>query len=599
MEKSKVFFLLSCLTTSLFWPRTVFSQTPTPFSGIGQCWWVTNSSVYRNTSAISWGYSSSQVFNFSAGGGDSWAAVEMNKGVYNFAQMRDMVNFAKASGTSGKKVWLQLQVAANLNKEQNIPRWAVDGQNNDDVEAITRVCGDTTNGLYWKSYNSSSRPTYAEIKPYVNNSLYSDLSEAVTDNTTYIKYPRKQAAIWDFKFREYYFNALRAMKKEFQEDIDSGTVAGFVLFSGGESGEGLIAPKCPYYDQATCTPDVVNPSCPVVQSMARMQLKEGGNPYPSDSQVLNRATEIAKRSTCDLQNTVPGNTVEVCTESDQNKCPVDSYGRPCYVFDDYWIQSVKQLVEGAVEIFAPLPVVWQAGSGLSWNYSMETILKTWFNEKYGNFVWLKWNGWSPLNYKQTYSRYFGGYTNTMHGYETRSAYDFSKSYARSLCEADLSCKFPDSGGLCGTSVCCTTEQINTCYENWKSSIREMVYAGITYDKSSFMCMADSFFSNPSEYFFGASDYTTNCANSEIKAISTTGSGVVGWCPGYLLSELKKNAFPYNCSPVGDLNCNKKVDLVDIQAILRNYLTGDMRADLDGSKEVNAIDASLLLKNYGK
>lgn len=622
-------FFVFLLLELVFFPTAVYGAVS--FSGLGQCHWV--GGPYGTVDGIKWGYSSSTPFDFyddSDSGnivsvGDSWAAVEPNKGEYHFEQMRLMVDYARGKN---KKVWLQIQVADAANKEHNVPKWALD----EGVETVPRVCGNKNDSRYWKVYDENDG--YLEkIKPYLNNPRYADTNEAELYNTqnkwmpydgitvqtaTKIRFPKKIAAIWDLKFRSYYLKAHQAMKDFFQKDIDDGVVAGINFHSGGEFGESFSVSSCFAYSIAnyvngslqgkdasgnSCSPpDILNPNCPAVISLAKS--------------VGRTAQEIAQRSNCAAQNTVPGNFVQLCDLSvlpnqNPNYCPVEKYSQydsrsyACYAFDDYWMQSIKLLADEMVKIWAPLPLVWQRGSGLSSSYRNIYILQDYLNSQYANFFWFKFNGWGPRRKIADY--FFKAYPSTMHGYEPDVPSFFGKSAAREECRTKYGCELgtPDANSLCSGKPCC---DLTVCYEDKKRKIREAIYYGIVKDKSSFLCLQSDFYISPveavskgNEYFFNPNDNTPNCDGSEIKAFPADSDPVnrVGWCPGFLNTEMSTAGLPLQCFPRGDINCSTKVSLVDFQALLRNYGTKDKRADLDNSQKVDMADAALLLKNFGK
>lgn len=51
------------------------------------------------------------------------------------------------------------------------------------------------------------------------------------------------------------------------------------------------------------------------------------------------------------------------------------------------------------------------------------------------------------------------------------------------------------------------------------------------------------------------------------------------------------------SCVGDLDGNRKIDLIDLATLLSSYGV-DNRGDLDGNCVTDLLDLSLLLANYG-
>ncbi len=513
--------------------------------GLGQCHGTYGS--FNTNSGIRWGYSSSTYFDFSNGAGDSWAAIEPQEGTYNFSQKRSEVDKARSLG---KKVMLQIQVGDKSNKEHNVPKWAI----NKGIETyISAGCGDLN------VYRNKSRYVWYDpnnlknsVKPVWPNSQFVDVSEAKylketspgsnsfteltlpasgsttpPEGTTHIQFPTKIAAVWDPLFQDYYANALRAMKQEFQQDIDDGVVEAIQMMSGGESGECVLSSKCPAYcdpsrknPSCSCLPDVLNPDCPAVLSLAKYVQKQH---YPTLSVQQVASDIVAKRSTCNPSNLVPGNKVEVCTESDQLKCPLDSVNNSeCFVFDDYFIQAMKQIITSYVEIFAPTPVVWQRGNGLSATGRVGKILEIWMDSTYQSNIWLKFNGWGPRDSKMQNGN-FSRYQNVgAHGYEPDHPNNFSKLIYWKGKE-----------------------------EDGKQAIINAIKGGIVSDKSSYLCLQSSFFTDPpvsvgnglssNQYYFNPTDQDPNCSSSEIN-VAQYG---VGFCPGFLNKAMLTNVPIYS------------------------------------------------------
>jgi hypothetical protein len=482
----------------LFTSTNAFSVSS---NGLGQCHWL--GPPFNSNQGVGWGYSGSIEFDLVKG--DGWAAVEKSQGVYTFTQQREEVDLAKSRN---KKMWLDFQVASVNNKEHNVPKWALDAG----VEAGSYSnCGDFTVTYDW-----------SKVAPFWNDPNIIDQSEAVKSaDGKLVTFPRSIAAVWDPKFRLYYLQAVKALRDEFKADIQKGTIEAFNLHSGGNFGEHYLSAKCEIWSTG-CVPDIINPSCPVIQSMAKIK-----NKTPQ---------YIASRSNCDPQNTIPGNDPIVCTG---NNCPVDSENKSgaCYVFDDYFIQAMKELIRGEVEIFnsggVTLPIVWQDGSGLSHSGRTGEYLKKWINSTYGSRVWIKWNGWGPKDPKNN-SYGFNNFGNsTKHGYEPEDPANFSRTkfkggQAQTWCAAMKTNKPPecDESPLDGEKI-------------GKIALAQAIKRGMVDDKSSYLCLQGTFFEPTpmdrgggkmgNEYFFNPNDNTQNCNASEIN-VATYG---VGFCPGYL------------------------------------------------------------------
>ncbi len=499
--------------TGLINPNRIYAAEAQP-PGLGQCHWI--GGPIGSISGVKWGYSSSLPFAFKDGEGDDWAAIEPRKGEYHFDQMRSEATYVKARN---KKVWLQIQVANPLNKEHNVPKWALD----EGVETYEIYCGDKNIKNYWNYFE------WSKIEPVWNNPRYLDQSEAVKyveRDVDKVKFPTKIAAVWDPKFRNYYLKAVTAVRKEFQQEITDGTVSAFNLMSGGIFGESVIPMK--YYpwdcakDSQNCRADVENPQCPALQSMAKIK-----NLTPET---------IAKRSNCDPKNMEPGNTVQLCTESNPSKCPTQ-YGSYCYVFEDYFIQAMKELITGEVEILDGLPLVWQYGNGITGTGRSSKILQEWMNSNYGSRIWFKFNGWGSI-YHHFNSRGFNNYPIiTRHGYEPYTPASFSREFWTSGTWASNWCnEIKDENEK---PPACKQTPING-EEIGRLALVSAIYTGIVADKSSFLCMQDDFYDlktlavqsngkQANQYYFNPNDNTQGCDNSEIN-VSTYG---VGFCPGYL------------------------------------------------------------------
>ena len=494
--------------------KEILIQNPQTGLGLGQCHWVRG--PFNTNTGVKWGYSSSTPFQFVAGEGDSWAAIEPVKGEFHFNQIHSEVNNAKSRG---KKVMLQIQVADKQNKEHNVPKWAI----NEGVETyISSSCGDLSysrnkSDWVWDDGTKNS------VKPVWNNPQYVDQSEAVllkSDGTTTtnpneaskVRFSTKIAAVWDPRFRDYYGKALVALRNEFQNDISNGTITAIAMMSGGESGECILGAKCAAWD-SSCNPDVLNASCPAVLSLAKFVQAQH---YPNLTVEQVASNVIAKKSNCVSSNVVPDTKVQLCTEANQANCPTE-YGSYCFVFDDYFIQAEKSLIQQYVTIFNPTPVVWQQGSGLSGTGRVNKIIESWMNTNFKANIWMKFNGWGPRDTKM-WSRNFSQYSQIgARGYEPDHPNSFSKlKYWKGK------------------------------EEEGKLAIINAIKNGIVGDKSSYLCMQSNFFVDPpvdigngllsNQYYFNPQDQSSDCVSSEIN-VAQYG---VGFCPGYLNNVMQAN-----------------------------------------------------------
>src|SRR5579884_1823291 len=57
--------------------------------------------------------------------------------------------------------------------------------------------------------------------------------------------------------------------------------------------------------------------------------------------------------------------------------------------------------------------------------------------------------------------------------------------------------------------------------------------------------------------------------------------------------------PKTCPLVGDFNCDGKVNMFDLSALLNNYGSTNTIYDLNHDGKVNFLDISLLLNHYGE
>lgn len=534
--------------------KEIFVQNPESGLGLGQCHWIGGS--MGQYSGLKWGYSGSTMFDFSNGAGDTWAAVEPQKGVFDFGQIHGEVNYVKYRG---QKIILTLHAFMLLDKLHNIPKWALD----EGVEAVvTSSCGNLThyrNTPTYKWYDPTNTNTIKNsVKPLWNNPQFVDQSEAtlltssgaVTTDLNQVESVRfitKNAVVWDPKFRELFANALRAMKREFQADIDDGTIAAINMMSGGNDGECTFKIACYPWDTG-CTPDVINPQCPIIQSMAKFVQKQY---YPNMTVEQVTQDVIAKRSDCNPNNVIPGNKVQLCTQTDQSKCPTER-ASACFVFDDYFIQAVKEMISTYVEIFAPTPLVWQYGNGLTGTGRVSGILQDWMNSNYQYNIWFKFAGWGSRD-RSFWSKGFNNFGNAgAHGYEPDVPSNFSKnfykSYAQTWCNNYLSKE-------CKVDINCLIDECKTSPLDTEAVGRRAaaiaVKRGIVDDRSSLLCMQEAFFKDPitdtdndglkeNQYYFNPSDNDPNCSTSEIN-VRDYG---VGFCPGFLNSIMEANIPKY-------------------------------------------------------
>jgi hypothetical protein len=55
----------------------------------------------------------------------------------------------------------------------------------------------------------------------------------------------------------------------------------------------------------------------------------------------------------------------------------------------------------------------------------------------------------------------------------------------------------------------------------------------------------------------------------------------------------------HCTPLGDINCSGKVDIMDLSAFLSNFGSTSVTSDLNNNGKVDISDLSILLSNFGK
>lgn len=558
--------------------------------GLGQCHWLGGIAWDHSN----WGYPSNTAFLFDeTTGGDSWAAVEQKKGVFTFASQEKEIAFAR---NSGKHVWLNVNVADDTNKEHNIPRWALD----EGVETFQLSKCDTH--LYF------GETPWSEVQSVWDNPKYIDQNETILrdkwnkDTTDISKaekvvYPQKIAAVWDPKFRQLFGNMLKNMRSSLQPAFDDGTVQAVVMFSGGRYGECIFNYQCAGYQEGSCLPDELNPNCPIIQSMAKSIQKLH---YP-DLTAAEVAPLIARKSNCSASNLEVGKKVELCTEANHENCPRDSSRTYCYVFDDYFIQAMKDLTQRYVNAFSPTPVVFQVGNGLSGTGRVAYILQKWMNEQFKpNQIWLKSNSWGPGGWAS-----LGLDGKSYNGYEPGVPYAFTSEY------------YAANGGSAAADWCksnkdqpeCASEKLD--YDAIaRRSIALSIKRGIVDDKSEFLCLQSVFFEQPEHYHFNPSDSSQDCSSSEI-SVSKYG---VGFCPGFLnyamgrnVKGCKRNCTGKTCGAddgCGGIctNCptGKTCDTATKTCLSKDE-TGDgtveIPGDLNHDQQVTPLDYSLFISDY--
>jgi hypothetical protein len=57
--------------------------------------------------------------------------------------------------------------------------------------------------------------------------------------------------------------------------------------------------------------------------------------------------------------------------------------------------------------------------------------------------------------------------------------------------------------------------------------------------------------------------------------------------------------PVNCTPLGDINCSGKVDIMDLSALLTAFGSSNITSDLNNNGKVDIGDLSILLSNFGR
>lgn len=501
--------------------------------GLGQCHWV-GGPYYNSSPNIYWAY-----------GGQTWASAEPMQGQFDWSLLRSEVNTVRAKNNNmsvSTTMWLNLQTAEDTTASNNIPQWALDLG----VKTVKGKCG---------------------------------------------KYPYEISAVWDPKYRELYVEALKAMKKEFQKDIDDGVITGVTLMSGGNYGESIIKtdlapwdcddpdenctrtnPNIPCY----CKPDVLNEDCPIIKSIA--------------ATVSKSARDIAQKSMC---NANQGEEVKVCS---QEPCPAD-----CYAAEDYFIQGVKDLIDKMVPIFDPLPIIWQWGPGLSGTGRTGRIIQDWFNQKYGSRIWMKFNGWGPQG-DIFLTRNFNSYgRSTRHGYEAGHPMYFTRNYWN-MESANYWCSWQNP-----KPAECLENPLNP-NNIAKKAIAAAIQKGILEDRSSYLCLQEEFFGPTpvdrgngkygNDYYFNPADDTADCRDSEIN----TASYGVGFCPGYLNYVLSQADNPndqsFSCASCpgdkipkekGNANCDNAVNDADYNLWKGVYIKINTQQPVNSEQEAAAVD----------
>ena len=372
----------------------------------------------------------------------AWAAVEPTEGNLNTTQFDKDIALAQSKG---KKIFLMVSSSErNPDIRDSLPSWLLD----QGVQTFKDTCGESSTEM---------------------------------------------VAVWDPLFVEKFTSLLNRLGDKYNGNP---SIDGVIMMGGGYWGESLIGSKCAGYETG-CTPDVLNPSCPAVQSMANV--------------FSYTASQIASYSDCNM-HPCPGGT----------QCGTIKYGSACYMFDDIFIASIEKLITIYVDAFPDEPIIFQVGPGMSGTGRTWKEIATWANTNYGSRVMLKWNGLGAVD------PYFDNFENlssygTVAGYEVGHQDWFSKT------------KFRAAGGTPGSADASA-----------RTAIYNTVKKVVDDNGSCYLTLQDVFYSSPAtsvtvnrpdlggevtvlsnEYYFNPNDNTENCANSEIS----------NWCPGYLNAVL--------------------------------------------------------------
>jgi hypothetical protein len=62
---------------------------------------------------------------------------------------------------------------------------------------------------------------------------------------------------------------------------------------------------------------------------------------------------------------------------------------------------------------------------------------------------------------------------------------------------------------------------------------------------------------------------------------------------------QKGSSPTHCTPLGDINCSSKVDIMDLSSFLSNFGSTNVTSDLNNNGKVDISDLSILLSNFGQ
>lgn len=356
------------------------------------------------------------------------------------------------------------------------------------------------------------------------------------------------AACWDPKYRKLFGEALEALAREFEQDKYSYVVEAIIIAACGGYGEMTIQARRNCYGLPNS--DVTDINDPYVKSLAKAY----------------------------------GRTPKEMTERNCN-CA----GTSCLCFDYYYIKSVIKMIDLYMRYFKKLPVVLQLGTSISCQAIVPAVVANYAHCRYGERVWVKFNGWSPVRQGALLS----GNSNFTHtGFEPAHPYNFTKTYWRDDRNNNniRDCLEDSDGDKTCNHPCPKEKNPAECVNYGRDVVNNYVNNTIYKSGNSIQCLQSVFFENPSEHYFTIGD-----------------CGSQGFCSVSLDRFLKNNAARPKVTPSVDQCKNVLASFAeegdeDIEReptptppIIR-LIAGWNKISFSLSKEIPLINTFVSLKN---
>lgn len=274
-----------------------------------------------------------------------------------------------------------------------------------------------------------------------------------------------------------------------------------------------------------------------------------------------------------------------------------------WVFDDYYIKSVKKIVDIYANNFRYLPIIILEGYGLSCQERIFKEVSEYALTKYGNKFWLKTNGWgsfAEIGEKGVFSQY-----------KNKTHIIFEIGYPSYWCSSE-------DGYPAGYDYySCRWAKRSDAINHNNQSINYAINSGAT-----LVCFQDVFFENPNKYYINMNDLEQRLINNyrtNLSAVPTpdyynecscSPSGFCNLsCPVYSINNKIDNyelyehySYPFKCSYETRILTNQPPSQQDKNSWCRLILNDQkptprmrLKGDANGDSKINQLDYIIYLR----